>query len=134
MSAYTVANLKDDVEDQAPGFGMAPDIEAHFARTALACEQSGVSYQKVAPGFRIPFGHTHSKQEEIYVILAGGGKLKLGDDIVDVKALDSVRIASGVWRGVEAGPEGMELIAFGARCGMGADDNDADMEQNWWSS
>jgi mannose-6-phosphate isomerase-like protein (cupin superfamily) len=133
MSAYTLANLKDDVEDQAPQFGLAPDLAGHFARQTLACEQSGVSYQKLAPGFRLPFGHTHSKQEEIYVFLSGGGRVKIGDEIVDVKALDSLRVAPGTWRGFEAGPEGLELVAFGARCGMGPDESDADMEQGWWS-
>ena len=133
MSEYTVANLKSDVEDQAPNFGLSPNLEAHFARQALGCERSGVSYQRLAPGFRVPFGHQHGKQEEIYVIVAGSGRLKLGDEVVDVKPWDAIRMASGVWRGVEAGPDGMELIAFGARCGMGVDDSDADMEQGWWS-
>jgi mannose-6-phosphate isomerase-like protein (cupin superfamily) len=133
MSAYTVANLKDDVEDQAPGFGLAPDLAGHFARQTLACDQSGLSYQKLAPDFRLPFGHTHSKQEEIYVVLAGGGRMKIEDEIVEVKTLDAVRVGPGTWRGFEAGPDGMELVAFGARCGMEADENDGDMEQGWWS-
>jgi mannose-6-phosphate isomerase-like protein (cupin superfamily) len=133
VSDYTVRNLKSDVEDQAPNFGMSPDLEAHFARGALELQSSGVSYQKVAPGFRVPFGHTHSKQEEIYVFVSGGGRMKLGDDIVDVKQWDAVRVAPGTWRGFEAGSEGAELLAFGARCGMSPDDSDADMKQGWWS-
>jgi mannose-6-phosphate isomerase-like protein (cupin superfamily) len=134
MSEYTVANLKGDVEDQAPQFGLSPDLAGHFARQTLACEQSGLSYQTLAPNFRLPFGHTHAKQEEIYVILAGGGRMKIGDEVVDVKALDAVRVAAGTWRGFEGGPDGMELVAFGARCGMEQDENDADMEQGWWSA
>jgi mannose-6-phosphate isomerase-like protein (cupin superfamily) len=133
VAEYTIANLKSDVEDQAPNFGMSPDVEARFARQALELEQSGLSYQRIAPDFRVPFGHTHSKQEEIYVILSGGGRLKLGDEIVDVKQWDAVRIAPGTWRGFEAGPEGAELLAYGARSGMSRDDSDADMKQNWWS-
>ncbi len=133
MSGYTVANLKTDVEDQAPKFGLAPDLAGHFARQSLDCEQSGLSYQKLAAGFRLPFGHTHSKQEEIYVVLAGGGRMKLDDEVVDVKAFDAIRVAPGVKRGFEGGSDGMELVAFGARCGMGPEDNDGDMEQGWWS-
>ena len=133
MAEYTIANLKSDVEDQAPNFGMSPDVEGRFARQALELEQSGLSYQRIAPDFRVPFGHTHSKQEEIYVILSGGGRLKLGDEIVDVKQWDAVRVAPGTWRGFEAGPEGAELLAYGARSGMSPDDSDADMKQNWWS-
>jgi mannose-6-phosphate isomerase-like protein (cupin superfamily) len=133
VAEYTIANLKSDVEDQAPNFGMSPDLEARFARQTLELEQSGLSYQRIAPDFRVPFGHTHSKQEEIYVILAGGGRLKLGDEIVEVKQWDAVRIAPGTWRGFEAGPDGAELLAYGARCGMSPDDSDSDMKQNWWS-
>jgi mannose-6-phosphate isomerase-like protein (cupin superfamily) len=133
VAEYTIKNLKSDVEDQAPGFGLSPSLEARFARRTLELERSGVSYQKLAPDFRVPFGHTHAKQEEIYVILSGSGRAKLGDEVVDVKAWDAVRVASGVWRAFEAGPEGMEFVAFGARCGMAADDSDADMERGWWS-
>jgi mannose-6-phosphate isomerase-like protein (cupin superfamily) len=134
VADYTVANLKNDVEDQAPNFGMSPDIEARFARQTLALEKSGVSYQKVAPDFRVPFGHTHSKQEEVYVILSGSGRVKVGDDVVDVKQWDAVRVAPTVWRGFEAGPEGAELLAYGARCGMSPDDSDVEMERAWWSA
>ena len=28
MPEYNKVNLKDDVEDQAPNFGLAPDVEA----------------------------------------------------------------------------------------------------------
>jgi mannose-6-phosphate isomerase-like protein (cupin superfamily) len=133
VAEYTIKNLKDDVEDQAPSFGFSPDLEARFARQTLELERSGLSYQKLAPGFRVPFGHTHGKQEETYVILSGSGRVKLGDEVVDVKAWDAVRVGSGVWRAFEAGPDGMELLAFGARCGMGVEDSDADMERGWWS-
>ena len=133
MAEYTIANLKGDVEDQAPRFGMSPDVEARFARQTLQLEQSGVSYQRIAPDFRVPFGHTHSKQEEIYVILSGGGRIKLGDEVLEVKQWDAVRVAPGTWRGFEAGPDGAEMIAYGARPGMSTDESDSDMEQNWWS-
>ena len=133
MAEYTVANLKADVEDQAPNFGMSPDLEARFARQTLELESSGVSYQKAAPNFRVPFGHTHSKQEELYVIVAGSGRMKIEDETVDVKQWDAVRVAAGTWRGFEAGPDGAELLAFGARCGLSADENDVDMKPGWWS-
>ena len=133
MAEYTIANLKNDVEDQAPNFGMSPEIEARFARQKLELERSGVSYQKVAPDFRVPFGHTHSKQEEVYVIVSGGGRMKLDEEIVDVKQWDAVRVAPGTWRGFEAGPGGAELIAYGARCGMSSEESDSDLEQGWWS-
>jgi hypothetical protein len=132
VAEYTIANLKSDVEDQAVKFGLSPDLEGRFARQALGLERSGLSYQRLAPGFRVPFGHTHSKQEETYVVVSGSGRAKLDDEIVEVKAWDAVRVASGTWRAFEAGPDGLELVAFGERCGMAADDSDSDMEQGWW--
>jgi mannose-6-phosphate isomerase-like protein (cupin superfamily) len=133
VSDYTTANLRSDVEDQAPNFGLSPNLEARFARRTLELQQCGVSYQKVAPGFRVPFGHTHEKQEELYVIVSGAGRAKVGDDVFELGQWDALRVPAGVWRGIEAGPEGIELLAFGARCGMSEDENDVQMEQNWWS-
>jgi mannose-6-phosphate isomerase-like protein (cupin superfamily) len=133
MAEYTVANLKSDVEDQAPKHGLAPNLEGRFARQDLELEQSGLSYQKLAPGFRVPFGHKHGQQEEIYVVVSGNGRAKLGDDVVEVKTWDAVRVPPGTWRAFEGGPDGIELLAFGARCGMAPDASDGEVEQGWWS-
>src|SRR5207253_2874607 len=55
MSDYTHINLKEDVDDQAPNFGLAGDIEARMARVPLGMENSGLSYLRLAPGFRLPW-------------------------------------------------------------------------------
>lgn len=129
MAGYTHKNLRDDVEDMASQFGLAPSLEARFARTALECERTGISYQRLAPGFRVPFGHRHAEQEEIYVVLSGSGRAKLDDEIVDLKPLDALRVAPATFRGIEAGPDGLELLAFGGPRGEG---NDTEMQQDWW--
>ena len=64
MGNYTKKNLRRDVENQAPNFGMPSELEARFARTALGGETLGLSLMKLAPGFRMPFGHKHEQQEE----------------------------------------------------------------------
>jgi mannose-6-phosphate isomerase-like protein (cupin superfamily) len=128
MSDYTHLNLKD-VEDQAPKFGLSPDMEFRMARVPLEMENAGVSYLRVGPNFRIPFGHTHKNQEEVYLVVSGGGRIKLGDDVRDLKQWDAVRVHKDTMRGFEAGPDGVELIAIGApNTGPG----DAEMEQGWW--
>ena len=81
MAGHTIVNLKE-IEDMAPQFGFAPDLEARFATGALGLEKSGLSYQRLAPDFRMPFGHRHKEQEEVYVIVSGGGRVKLDDEIV----------------------------------------------------
>jgi uncharacterized cupin superfamily protein len=129
MADYTVVNLKE-VEDQAPKFGLAPQLEMRMARVALGLENSGISYQRLAPSFRIPFGHKHKNQEEIYVLVGGSVRIKLEDEVVELKPFDAVRVHKDTMRGFEAGPEGAELIAIGApNTGPG----DGDTVQGWWS-
>jgi mannose-6-phosphate isomerase-like protein (cupin superfamily) len=129
MAGYTIRNLKD-IDDQAPRFGLSPNLEARFPREALEAEQFALSYQRLAPGFRVPFGHRHKEQEEVYVIVGGAGRVKLDEEIVDVKQWDVVRVASETMRAFEAGPDGLEYIAFGApKTGLG----DADMTPGWWT-
>jgi mannose-6-phosphate isomerase-like protein (cupin superfamily) len=129
MAGYTHKNLRDDVEDMAPQYGLAPIMEARFARVALECERTGISYQKLAPSARVPFGHRHAEQEEIYVVLSGSGRAKVDGEIVDLKPLDALRVAPTTFRAVEAGPDGLELIAFGGPRGV---QDDTEMQQDWW--
>ena len=132
MSDYTVQNLKE-VDDSAPEFGYAPQLEARFAGPALGTERSGLSYQRLAPGFRMPFGHTHGEQEEVYVIVSGSARLKLDDDVVDLAQWDAVRVPGSVMRALQAGPNGCEVIAFGAPASGAAPSSDAKMVPDWWT-
>ena len=128
MSAYTVKNLKD-VTDQAEAHGFAPAMETRFARDDLECEQTGLSYQRLAPGVEQPFGHHHETQEELYVVIGGSGRVKVGDDVVDLKPLDVVRVAPATTRAFAAGPDGLEYLAFGD-CGI----RDAHMVRGFWDA
>jgi mannose-6-phosphate isomerase-like protein (cupin superfamily) len=135
MAEYTLVNLKE-IEDQAPKFGLAPSIEARFARTSLGLEKSGLSYQRLAPNFRFPFGHKHREQEEIYVVVGGSMRVKLEDEIVELRAWDALRVPGSTMRGFEAGPEGVELIAFGApnNAPRGSSaGNDVEATPGWWT-
>ena len=128
MAEYTVQNLKE-VEDQAPNFGLSPNLEARMARVPLELENFGVSYQRIEPNFRVPFGHKHKNQEEVYVVVSGSMLAKLGDDVVELKEWDAVRVPKETMRSFEGGPEGAEVIAVGApNTGPG----DAVVEENWW--
>jgi mannose-6-phosphate isomerase-like protein (cupin superfamily) len=130
MSAYTHLNLKDDVEDSATKFGLSPALESRFARQPLGLENSGVSYLRLAPGVRAPFGHTHKEQEEVYVVVGGAGRIKLDDEIVELKRWDALRIPPETMRNLEGGPEGIELLLFGApNAGFG----DAETVDGWWT-
>ncbi|MEK6275029.1 MAG: cupin domain-containing protein [Actinomycetota bacterium] len=118
MSDYTIVNLKE-VEDQAPNFGLSPDLEARFARVALDAELIGLTYQRLAPNFQVPWGHTHKTQEEVFIVLGGSMRVKVGDEIKELGPWDAIRVSKDTPRGFEAGPEGVEMIAIGAPGGPG---------------
>jgi uncharacterized cupin superfamily protein len=113
MSDYTKINLVADVEDMAPSHGLE-GIESRFASKPLGLEKSGVSLFRMEPRFRLPFGHTHSEQEEVYVVVAGSAVMKVGDEEVALDTWDALRVAAGVPRGLEAGADGGHVLAFGA--------------------
>jgi mannose-6-phosphate isomerase-like protein (cupin superfamily) len=127
MSGYTIVNLKE-VEDQAPKWDLSPDLEARFARVALDAERVGLTYQRVAPNYTVPWGHTHKTQEEIYVVLSGSVEVKVDGEIKELGPWDAIRVHRDTPRGFRAGPEGVELLAIGAPGGPG----DAVNIENFW--
>ena len=126
-SAYTHKKLTE-VDDSAPKFGFEELQEARFATKDLDAEDTGVSLMRVKPGKRQGFAHKHDDAEEVYVVLSGSGRVKLDDDVVELKRLDALRVAPQVMRQFEAGPDGLELLAFGQR-----HQGDGAIEPGWWS-
>jgi uncharacterized cupin superfamily protein len=129
MADYTKLNIKRDVEDMAPKFDLSPGLESRFARQPLGLERSGFSYFRIAPGFRIPFGHRHLEQEELYVVASGSARVRLDDDVLELDQWDAVRIPSGTARAFEGGPDGAELLAFGA---PNTNNQDIEVLPGWW--
>ena len=129
MSDFTIVNL-GDVENVAPKFQMPEGMDVRFPKRQLDCSVGGVGIEKLPAGVRQPFGHTHSEQEEIYVIAEGSGRVKLDDDVRDLHRWDILRVGAGTMRNFESGPDGMTLIAFGAPIG---EQNDGEIVQGWWS-
>ncbi len=129
MASFTHKNFKDDIIDAAAdreGY----EIEARFARSALDAEQIGVSYFHYGPNFRAPFGHRHKVQEEAYVVIGGSGRMKVEDEIFDLRQWDVVRVSPDAMRGFQAGPDGLEMIAVG---GERPEDGDGELEPDWWT-
>jgi gentisate 1,2-dioxygenase len=93
----------EDLEDHGSNFDGAPDLEFRHASKAL--ERCGLSYQRIPPDYCFPHGHTPKEQEEVYVVVRGSGRMKLDDEIVEVKEWDVVRVPPGTWRGYEGGTE-----------------------------
>jgi len=130
---FTRVNLKRDPEDVGPKFDGSPDLVFRLATDALGLEQSGLSYQRIPPGYRFPYGHTHETQEEVYVALRGSGRMKLDDEVIELEEWDAVRVPPGTWRGYEAGPDGLELIVIGAPNLGGNRRGDVEGRRDWWT-
>jgi len=129
---FTLQNIKADLEDIGSRFDGAPDLEFRAATKPLGLEQSALSYQRVPPGYRFPYGHTHVTQEEVYVVIRGSGRMKLDDEIVELREWDAVRVPPGTWRGYEAGSDGLELLVAGAPNLGDVPRDDVDGERDWW--
>jgi len=127
MSAYTKRNLME-VEDSAAKFGFGEVGEARFPNSDLETEQTGLSFHRVRPSRRQAFGHKHEEVEEVYVVVRGAGRMKLDDEVIDVTELDAIRVAPGVVRAFEAGPDGLDVLAVSPR----RPDDRGEMLPGWW--
>jgi mannose-6-phosphate isomerase-like protein (cupin superfamily) len=126
VSQWAKVNLRG-VEDSAVAYGV-DGIEARFPKRELGCTVAAVSLQRLAPDTRGPWGHRHVRQEELYVILAGAGRMRLDDETIEVGPWDTIRVAPETMRAFEAGPDGLELLAFGAPIG----EDDVELVPGWW--
>ena len=126
--SYAKKNLRE-VEDMAVKHGLSDKQEARFARGDLGAEQTGINDLTVKPGQREAFAHRHGEAEEIYVVLAGSGRVKLDEELVDLTPLDAVRVSPGVARSFEAGGDGLQVLIFGAHF-----EGDSEMVSDFWDS
>jgi mannose-6-phosphate isomerase-like protein (cupin superfamily) len=118
MADYAIVNLLE-VEDSVGG--RVDGLEGRFGRKAMGSRDLGVSHFRWAPGVRSPGGHTHREQEEAYVVVAGSGRVRLDDEIREIRRWDVVRVAPEVVRAFEAGSEGLEIVAVGGPKPEGGD-------------
>lgn len=123
---YAKVNF-DEVEDMNARYGMQETGEARYLREDVGADTIGATLYRMRPGKRTGFGHRHETVEELYVVLAGGGRIKIDDEIVELRALDAVRVAPRAVRELEAGPDGLELLATGNHA-----EGDGEMIQGWW--
>ena len=121
-SDYAIKNF-DDIEPAG-----AEGIDGRFSRKFLESTELGVSRWRYEPGSQTP-GHRHGVQEEVYAVISGSGRIKLDDEIIEVKQWDVIRVAPNVARGFEAGPEGLEIIAAG---GSKPEGGDGELVEGHW--
>lgn len=122
-SDYAIKNFEDIEPSGAEG------IDGRFSRKFLDSTELGVSRWRYEPGRQVP-GHRHEVQEEVYTVIRGSGRVKLDDEIFEIKQWDVIRVAPNVARGFEAGPDGLEIIAAG---GSKPDGGDGVLVEDHWS-
>jgi quinol monooxygenase YgiN/mannose-6-phosphate isomerase-like protein (cupin superfamily) len=124
---HTLRNL-EEAEDVAAKYGYGEMGESRFVADDLDAERTGVSHQRLRPGMRQMFAHRHHRAEEVYVVLSGDGRARIGDDVVELKPLDALRVGPEQTRQFEAGPDGLEYLVFGPRS-----KGDAEIVRDWWT-
>jgi mannose-6-phosphate isomerase-like protein (cupin superfamily) len=128
LMKYAKKNLRE-VQDSAVQHGLSQTQEARFPQRDLGAEQSGMNFLIVKPRQREAFAHRHRTAEEIYVVLAGTGRVKLDDELINLNPLDAVRVSPGVTRSFEAGPDGLQVLIFGPHV-----ESDGEMVPDFWSA
>jgi quinol monooxygenase YgiN/mannose-6-phosphate isomerase-like protein (cupin superfamily) len=126
-AGYTLCNL-EEAEDMAAKYGYSEMGESRFVADDLDAERTGVSHQRLRPGKRQMFAHRHHRAEEVYVVLSGGGRVKIEDEIVGLRTHDAIRIGPEHTRQFEAGPDGLEYLVVSARA-----KGDAEIVRDWWT-
>lgn len=127
MSDYTIINL-EEVQDSTAAHGL--DFgSARFPREAVGAERTGFAHITLLPHKSQPFGHRHEQAEEVYFVISGSGEIKLDDGVHELRAHDIVRLAPAVTRSLRGGPDGMEVLAFGARHG-----GDGELINGFWDA
>ena len=118
MSGYAIVNLLE-LDDSVAG--RVPGLEGRFGRNRLGSRDLGVTHWRYEPGTRNTTSHTHREQEEAYVVVAGSGRVRLDDELREIRQWDVVRVSPEVVRAFEAGRDGLELIAVGGPKPEGGD-------------
>ncbi|WP_210493877.1 hypothetical protein [Patulibacter sp. SYSU D01012] len=117
MPDVTKVHLIDDLKDLAATAGFGDQLETRFARAALGSKEGALGFQRIKPHQRQPFGHKQKEQEELHVVIAGSGRVKVDREFLELRTLDAIRIAPDVIRQFEAGPDGLDLLIFGSPAG-----------------
>ena len=102
----------DEIEASGPGGSV------RFVRRQLGVEAFGINWFDIPPGME---GREHdeseTQQEEVNVIIRGSGIYRIEGENVPVRDGTFLRFDPGTTRVPIAGPDGMTMIAVGARRG-----------------
>ena len=124
---WTLRNL-DQIEDVAAR--RAPDgtRQLRFAGEALGLSQVGMSHQRLGAMVRQQIGHRHTLAEEVFYVVAGSGRVRLDDELVEIVTGDLLRVGPEVMRSFEGGEDGIELVVFSQKI----TEDEGEIVRDWW--
>jgi uncharacterized cupin superfamily protein len=104
-------------EIQVSDFGRPGKIEARDLGRAAGSQRTGLRHVWLAAGEAGGRPHCHSAEEELFVVLAGEGECRLGDDLHAVRrgSVVSRPAGTGVPHSFRAGDGGLTFLAYGTR-------------------
>ena len=109
--SYSIVHL-DDIEPAGPGGAV------RFVRRELGVEAFGINWFELPPNAE---GREHTEadsgQEEVNVVVRGSGVYRVDGEEIPVRAGSFLRFDPETTRCPVAGPDGMTLLAVGARRG-----------------
>ncbi|MBE2987238.1 cupin domain-containing protein [Campylobacter sp. RM12920] len=101
MSNYKIVSTKNE-----------PRVELKEALNLSDCE---LSINEFGANVSVPFVHSHKQNEEVYLVLEGGGVLFIDGEEVEVKKGDAIRIDPAGKRCFKTGSNGMKYICIQAK-------------------
>jgi quercetin dioxygenase-like cupin family protein len=109
--SYSIVNV-DEIEAAGPGGAV------RFVRRVLGVEAFGINWFELPPNAAgIEHDETGTGQEEAVVIVRGSGLYRVDGEEVPVREGTFLRFDPDTTRQPVAGPEGMTMVAVGARPG-----------------
>jgi quercetin dioxygenase-like cupin family protein len=109
--SYSIVNI-EDIEGAGPGGAV------RFVRRELGVEAFGVNWFELAPNAEgLEHNEQDSQQEEVNVVIEGGGRWRIDGEEIEVKRGTVMRFDPETTRCAIAGPDGMTFVAIGARRG-----------------
>ena len=106
--AYSVVDVAS-LEPEGPG------QMVRKVRRALGARAFGFNYFTLPPNTEgRAHDHVESRQEEVYFVVRGSGRMRIEDEEIDLVPGRFVRVDPEETRTAIAGPDGLEFVAFGA--------------------
>jgi hypothetical protein len=108
---YSVVRVAD-IEPAGPGGAV------RFVRRELGVEAFGINWFEIPPNMEgREHNETDSEQEEVNVIIRGSGVYRVEGEEIPCETGTVLRFDPETTRQPVAGPEGMTMVAIGARRG-----------------